>query len=284
MRAVPSRAILSSSSAPITLPGSSATLRAFIPKSASERVESFMSAWTRLVGDPILSKWITILLAISITLNGYLLKGIAAGVVGVRLSHFGVRGGVRFEDDHHEAEETHEVAVSQAVPTADDVPVAPPPAPSVQRIEHQSAPREIVAAVPTFTLEDVDKKLQIAKANSRRLTITATSARAATAAGSAGVSNITPPSSSSDTSDEGIAAPVDGVRDLEEIVDIFENGPRPLSASLALLNDEEVILLCQNGKIAAYALEKVLGMNELERAVKIRRALICESPLSWCPG
>jgi len=42
--------------------------------------------------------------------------------------------------------------------------------------------------------------------------------------------------------------------------------------SLSLLNDEEVILLSQNGKIAAYALEKMLGDNE--RAVLIRRALI----------
>jgi hydroxymethylglutaryl-CoA reductase (NADPH) len=59
---------------------------------------------------------------------------------------------------------------------------------------------------------------------------------------------------------------------LEECVEIFENGPRPVSLSLSLLNDEEVILLAQNGKIAAYALEKMLGDNE--RAVLIRRALI----------
>jgi hydroxymethylglutaryl-CoA reductase (NADPH) len=63
------------------------------------------------------------------------------------------------------------------------------------------------------------------------------------------------------------------VRSLEECIDIFENGPRPVSVSLSLLNDEEVILLAQNSKIQAYALEKVLG--DLERAVLIRRALIC---------
>ncbi|KAG1176781.1 hypothetical protein G6F70_003312 [Rhizopus microsporus] len=39
-----------------------------------------------------------------------------------------------------------------------------------------------------------------------------------------------------------------------------------------LLSDEEVIALVQNGKLASYALEKVLG--DLERAVVIRRALI----------
>jgi hydroxymethylglutaryl-CoA reductase (NADPH) len=66
------------------------------------------------------------------------------------------------------------------------------------------------------------------------------------------------------------------IRTLDECIDIFENGPtgRSLCDSLALLN-EEIILLSQNGKLAAYALEKVLGPAELERAVRIRRALIC---------
>jgi len=67
------------------------------------------------------------------------------------------------------------------------------------------------------------------------------------------------------------------VRSLEQCIDIFENGPRPTSAALATLNDEEVIMLAQNGKIQAYALEKVLG--DLERAAAIRRALICKSSL-----
>jgi hydroxymethylglutaryl-CoA reductase (NADPH) len=54
--------------------------------STTEFIESLMSTWTRLVGDPILSKWIVVMLAISITFNGYLLKGIAAGVVGARFA------------------------------------------------------------------------------------------------------------------------------------------------------------------------------------------------------
>ncbi|PPQ82974.1 hypothetical protein CVT25_005343 [Psilocybe cyanescens] len=80
--------------------------------------------------------------------------------------------------------------------------------------------------------------------------------------------------SSSEDSSENVKNVVDEVRSLAQCIDIFENGPRPLSESLALLNDEEVIMLAQCGKIAAYSLEKVLGMNELERAVRIRRALI----------
>jgi len=55
------------------------------------------------------------------------------------------------------------------------------------------------------------------------------------------------------------------VRSLEQCIDIFENGPRP--GPLQLLSM----------KIQAYALEKVLG--DFERAVGIRRALICKSSL-----
>ncbi|KAJ8455317.1 hypothetical protein ONZ51_g12514 [Trametes cubensis] len=44
-----------------------------------EAIEKFMSSWSSLVGDPVVSKWIVALLAVSVALNGYLLKGIAAG-------------------------------------------------------------------------------------------------------------------------------------------------------------------------------------------------------------
>ncbi len=93
-------------------------------------------------------------------------------------------------------------------------PVAAPPAyaaPVEVRVEPQSAPRVVVPAVPIFTLEDVDKKLQIAKANSRRLALE------------------TPPSSSSDTSEDGAAAGASevGVRPLEEVIDVFEKRPAP---------------------------------------------------------
>jgi len=42
-------------------------------------LEGFMSSWTRFVGDPVLSKWIVIILGVSMFLNGYLLRGIANG-------------------------------------------------------------------------------------------------------------------------------------------------------------------------------------------------------------
>ncbi|KAF8970164.1 hydroxymethylglutaryl-coenzyme A reductase-domain-containing protein [Flammula alnicola] len=262
-------------------------------KSTSEMIEAFMSSWTRVVADPILSKWIVIILAISVLLNGYLLKGIAAGVVGARVGGaIGVRGGVRFEDS--DVEEEHEQEQTP-VKKAEVVVIAPPP--KVLEAKQKQALAEVKPTVGMFTLEDVDRRLQIAqesaRANSRRSTITSASAtrpafKTATSSSSLSTSSpsttsnsnttiITPPSSSSDNSSassDDSPATLDNVRSLEECIDIFENGPRPLSASLALLNDEEVILLAQNGKIAAYALEKVLGMEELERAVRVRRALI----------
>jgi hypothetical protein len=59
-----------------------------------------------------------------------------------------------------------------------------------------------------------------------------------------------------------------GRRSFEDCLGIFNDG------GVTLLSNEEVILLAQHGEIAAYALEKVLG--DYERAVVIRRALICE--------
>lgn len=230
--------------------------------STGEWLESFMSSWTRLVGDPILSKWIVVVLAISISLNGYLLKGIALGV-GVRA--FGVvgrsgvvKGGVRFDEDEEVQQQSTAVVVAKLAPASPTRgPTSPAPAPS---------------SVATFSLEDVDRKLKATK----RLSSTSTKPSAAQPLSP---SDSDPSSSSSENEGPQEAKP-DAVRSLEECVDIFENGPRPQSVALSMLNDEEVVLLAQHGKIAAYALEKVLGMDELERAVRIRRALISRASLT----
>jgi len=251
-------------------------------QSTSEILDAFMSDWTRLVGDPIISKWIVLLLALSVALNGYLLKGIAAGVVGTRVTGLvGKASGVRFEEgaDKEELEEKTTLVVPPVV--AQEVVVQAvevPRAPVAAAVVTKDTAAETATTVGTFTLEDVDRKLADAKKAARRLTVTPSSVKAKST--STSISQPTPPYSSGESSssvDESEEfAGLDTVRTLEECIDIFENGPRPLSASLALLNDEEVILLAQNGKIAAYALEKVLGMNHLERAVRIRRALICK--------
>ena len=224
-------------------------------RDADDMIDSFMSSWTRLVGDPILSKWIVLLLGVSVALNGYLLKGISTGTGSTRRVQQGQ--GVRFDSVDRGQEKqlgvpssfpapilinpdsrTEEVAVySAAPPVVRPVPVpAVPRAPSVNGISSllDSVDQKLKAQQPTFTTSDESDSQD-------------------------------EESSTKETSSH--------IRTLEECVDIFENGPRPVSVSLSLLNDEEVILLAQNGKIQAYALEKVLG--DLERAVLIRRALIC---------
>ena len=61
---------------------------------------------------------------------------------------------------------------------------------------------------------------------------------------------------------------------MEELITLFE-ATKPASIPLAGMNDEEVIALAQGGKIAPYALEKMLG--DYDRAVRVRRALICKN-------
>ena len=280
MKVVLPSSMLSASSSRPSLPS----------RSTSELLESFMSSWTRLVGDPILSKWIVVVLAISITLNGYLLKGIASGVVGGRFAESlgvglgTVKGAVRFEghgdegsegdSEADEEKEKAQVVVMRPMDIKPQVHLSP------------VVPRNVAS----FKMEDVDRKLQTA----RRLMIKpkaviapvlptepyhTSSATSTTTIVTSPGSIVKQPISSSSSSDESPVSTsphyTGPIRTLDECIDIFENGPRPLSESLALLNDEEIILLAQKGKVAAYALEKVLGSAELERAVRIRRALIC---------
>ncbi|EDR09808.1 uncharacterized protein LACBIDRAFT_184183 [Laccaria bicolor S238N-H82] len=130
---------------------------------------------------------------------------------------------------------------------------------------------------PTFSLEDVDRNLRAKRA------LAITGFAPTPPLSSSGSSTPSDTSSPADTSSLEPQTPPsrneEEVRSIKECIDIFENGPKPVSLSLALLSDEEIILLANHGKIAAYALEKLLGTDELERAVRIRRALICDQTL-----
>ncbi|KIY64724.1 hypothetical protein CYLTODRAFT_492869 [Cylindrobasidium torrendii FP15055 ss-10] len=230
--------------------GAEPTLPIVPPRSTTDFLESFMSAWTRLVGDPFISKWIVIVLAMSISLNGYLLKAIASGLAGKSShSHAAKSGGVRFpEEGEQPTPVVPQISVTSHAPIR-----APPPAPATRYPIARPVAATRPKSVTDFTLDDVDRKLAAFKKPK-------------------GLAS--PPDTASTSSDDEA---MDFVRPLDELIDVFENGPRPVSASLATLNDEEVIVLAQNGKIAAHALEKVLGPEELERAVRIRRALISRS-------
>jgi hydroxymethylglutaryl-CoA reductase (NADPH) len=238
---------------------------------SGDMIENFMSTWTRLVGDPVLSKWIVLVLAVSVALNGYLLKGIAASG-GSSMRHQGVRfrsiGAGKRELDKKQEEEAALIEIQKPAPPAIREPVvlaespklSTPPIAERRHVPQMVAPIAIPATPSraSFMLETVDEKLrQQAAADRQRSEMSTSSSESSSDAGA---------SVMKETS-SGVP-----IRSLEECINVFENGPRPVSVSLSMLNDEEIILLAQNGKIAAYALEKVLG--DLDRAVFIRRALI----------
>ena len=204
-------------------------------------------------------------------MNGYLLKGIAAGT-GLHFSLVetgrAVTRGVRFikdKDEFDEKEREVEKKVKRA--PAFDVPPSPTvvvPVSKPQLVEPVIVRPKAIRAVPAplslpVDLETVDRKLQV---ESTPKVLSSAPA-------------VQTPSTPFQAPPPPYPTFQGDVRSLEECMDVFENGPRPISMALSTLNDEEVILLAQNGKIAPYALEKMLG--NLERAVTIRRALICKS-------
>lgn len=206
--------------------------------------DSFMSEWSTLVGDPILSKWIVLALAVSVFLNGYLLKGIGSGAGG----GFGGKGhGI-----------VPMVTFAPAVDYGADVNVSAPEQdreePKVNGVAKPNGALSIDTGLPAAVSPAPEPiSLPLAVNGHEEIVVN------------------TPLGTPS-----GEKASV-GRREFDEVVRIFE------AEGAGALTDEEVVLLGQRGKIAPYALEKVLG--DFERAVKIRRALICESLqhliLSW---
>lgn len=309
--------------------------------------DAFLSAWTGLVGDPVLSKWISLSLALSLALNAVLMRGIAAGALGgVGLGAAGVAAsgwglGVRFSATNlgvvREVEEGSEDGSEGDSPTSgsgeekgrsiENIQARPrdgerrkavfglgkslarirassPMANSVMRAYNgKTSPEPIPASEAEATVNTISVDTSASRSLFTAAPATATKIETSTvfSAASPSVTAFPPTqivrpqpvrpqshsialdlvdrklaqvSGSTSTSSSSLQGPIGEVRSLEECLEIFENGPRPVSASLVLLNDEEIVMLSQNGKIQAYALEKMLG--DFERAVKIRRALICE--------
>ncbi|KAJ6590631.1 hydroxymethylglutaryl-CoA reductase [Mycena vulgaris] len=246
----------------------------------SLRIDTVLSAWTRLVGDPVLSKGIVVVLAISVLLNAYLIRGVGRA-----------RGGVRFEDGREEAKQESEAKEhSEEAPAVKTEPKSEPEtaqgswardivsasttafaAPAVQPISivHAQTPAPSAGAVPTFSLEDVDRRLR-ARGRGQR---SRTPARRIVAVPSDEESD-----NDEDEEDELEKEP----RPLPELIALLESAPK--SSGLRDMTDEEVVLLAQAGKVAGYALEKVLAPAQeaagLERAVRVRRALISRASLT----
>ncbi|KAG8933219.1 3-hydroxy-3-methylglutaryl-coenzyme A (HMG-CoA) reductase isozyme [Tulasnella sp. 418] len=254
-------------------------------------MESFMSEWSNLVGDPILSKWIVLALAVSVFLNGYLLKGIGASTTPMQ------QASVAFasvsEDSNQQAptkNQSNSIANGDSVHSLKDLRNIDTRArSSTLETPHSGlqsgtcTPLNLGAQTPgsmtpsffgngggspiAFAV-DGEKKDKAGRPIPPSLHLDTTIA-------GLGLNGIIPPPSEKPTEKVVFNAPLGtpggteasvGRRSFDECLEVFEN------EGVEALNDEEVILLSQKGKIAAYALEKIL--KDFERAVKVRRALI----------
>ncbi|GAA5849525.1 hypothetical protein JCM9279_007258 [Rhodotorula babjevae] len=262
-------------------------------------IDQFLSRWTRLVGDPIVSKWIVIALAMSLFLNGYLLKGIASGSdsfghgsaaeVAARILLASTGSDVNDDDDEAakmrlrrsfsllreelQNEWTQkDAAVMQREYARHER--------KAEQDAHQPVPSVIKVTAAKSGRRGSNSSDDSSPPGSPILIRTRSSSRkhgaaAATLAAPANAESqalVTPPQRELKLSPSTVAlVPAEGIpdapRDLDTCVKLFDGGNGAI-----LLNDEEIILLVQKGKVAAYALEKLL--NDHVRAVSIRRALI----------
>ncbi|WWD21871.1 hydroxymethylglutaryl-CoA reductase (NADPH) [Kwoniella shandongensis] len=211
-------------------------------------IDHFMSEWTQLVGDPVLSKWIVVALGISVILNGYLLKGIASNSIGGKgpvAAAAQALVGV-FELGERARREASKSTTPRGRHSAEIPANFPHPAPtkdgdSTPRGEGRANGHAIghVVVPPTPTVPII----------------------------------ATPQPPTGDASPANSTKMTFGRRPLEECIEIYAGG-----VGSSNLSDEEIILLVEKGKIAPYALEKVL--KNLERAVRIRRAVISRVSLT----
>ncbi|KDE08149.1 hypothetical protein MVLG_01630 [Microbotryum lychnidis-dioicae p1A1 Lamole] len=278
--------------------------------------DKFMSRWTKLVGDPILSKWIVIALGISVFLNGYLLKGIASGSnsgfasgsaaeAAARILLAGVSGSAIDEDDSGSMSTTEAKlrrSISQlAVELQNEWTPTDAAAMTRQHVRSEQYAKAQAEQAPPSVVKVSSKKAKgdldssdssegspppspiFVMTKSRKTPKSSINAAAVVENGTTSVSadnsgvSLTAPSDNGSTrtirlSPSTVALVKQGSvpdtpRDLETCAKIFDNG-----AGALLLNDEEIIMLVQKGKVAAYALEKLL--KDYERSVAIRRALI----------
>jgi hydroxymethylglutaryl-CoA reductase (NADPH) len=179
----------------------------------SERaVGGFLEGWTNSVGDPVISKWIVVVLCVSMGLNAWLLNAASRNVLQ--------------PIDAALAKSTNNEKALQ-----DDKRPTKQPTISVTE-DNTFAKTANLFSLNDSESDDDEKHIAAIKKNSRR------------------------------------------VRSVTECMQILTDG-RPHE-----LLDEEVIALAIQKKIPLYALEK--NLKDLERAVKIRRAVVCMFQFLLC--
>lgn len=221
-------------------------------------LDSFMSGWTVIVGDPVISKWISLALVISIFLNAYLLKGIATG--NAALAEGNAAGAAAFAAARMIG--AHLNRQEGGVVTDSPLQKAVKPVQTDATSDKLSEYHRNLAKDAASHNKPSDIVINSIEKPTKRQSTTDT----IRSPSSQDESNSTPQQAS--ISINGISTDDSGeTRTLEEVLEIYADG-----AGVLMLSDEEVILLVQKGKIAGYSLEK--SLQDHERAVRIRRATI----------
>jgi len=265
-------------------------------------LDRFMTAWSSLVGDPVMSKWIVIALGISVFLNGYLLKGVAIGSSRAEAAVSAARillastGQLDLDEEKpgkflrrhsetselnlpHRSSQNYKQKMSTRADgplstlgdsrrrtiseSTDDAEKESVPSSPLQMLGHPR-PRRLQSSDPSL----INKEEDLPTARPALILSTPTMCETENSSVASDLGSSTPATTMDDMSEEGPSAPRKP-RPLEECLQIFKDG-----AGALLLFDEEIILLVQKGKVAAYSLEKLL--RDHQRAVRIRRALICK--------
>ncbi len=255
-------------------------------------IDHFMSEWSTLVGDPVLSKWIVVALGISVLLNGYLLKGIASNSIGGKgpvaaaaQALVGVFEGTepvkrRRWSGGDSLEQYRQDRIREArsiTPRGRDKTPLPATMPHLAPDLGDQTPRsdDKVNGYGNGVSNGHAQPNGYQNANGHgngnglaHIEVT----------GTPKIPIIGEPQLHDDDSDRSESPSsarqmTFGRRSLDECVEIFAGG-----VGANNLSDEEVIFLVEKGKIATYALEKVL--KNLERAVRVRRAVTSRTSLT----
>ncbi|KAK0549512.1 3-hydroxy-3-methylglutaryl-coenzyme A (HMG-CoA) reductase isozyme [Tilletia horrida] len=226
-------------------------------------LDSFMSGWTIIVGDPVISKWMSLALAVSIFLNGYLLKGIATGNAAVAQRNAvgaAAYAAARMIGAHLTSEEAKTSGHSKTASVAASESGLADYSKRAGLSERRQGGGGAVPAksIVTSSISNTSIVVPQQRVDPERTTDLSGLNK------TLGRPNL-PLESTSAIGQDGDAPATS--RSFDELVDIYDGG-----AGVFFLNDEEIVLLAQKGKIPAYALEKTL--QDFERAVRIRRALI----------
>lgn len=272
-------------------------------------LNSFMSAWSALVTDPIVSKWIVITLAVSVFLNWYLLKGLASQLplpfpsavtfpsapaqtseapkMSRRWSGVGAADLAGYERERNAEAQNQGASADSGTPLEIAIPESRRFPRSYGRRGEDEDEQDSNEGSAMSGLTDSHSLSEISTAGPQTPPPFNAAAPSPVHLSTKPTINVAqeledmvrrviPAPTSGGLSPMPLQTDFDihvGKRDMKELLELHAENP----ANVKSMSDEEIIMLSQAGKIPAYSLEKILG--DFERAVFIRRALICKCSL-----